>query len=180
MKNVVLIKSVKNILFSIIILVTIISCRNNEFSSVKLSNNSVQPNDTMNVLSLLETKCYSCHSISSNSHDEIIAPPLAAIKQRYLRSYAKNVDFVKAISEWIQEPKVENALMRGAVNKFKVMPYLLISETEANLIGNFIYNNELEKPAWFQQHFNQEHQNGKGRGNGFKNGNGQGRGKNRF
>lgn len=180
MRNVVTINIIKLAIFTITI-VSLASCRDKSFTSIKTNlNNIVQNNDTINGLSLIESKCYSCHSISSNSHDEIIAPPLAAVKKRYLRNYSEKDKFVKAISKWVMDPKQENALMRGAVNKFNLMPNLFIKEKEAIIIATYIFENELNKPTWFQQHFNEEHQAGKGRGFGFKNGNGQKRSKNRF
>jgi cytochrome c553 len=180
MKNVVTINLIKLLKLTLVLLF-ITSCSNKDLKQHNISlNNIVQNNDTIKALSLLELKCYSCHSISSNSHNEIIAPPLAAVKHRYLRSYPNKEEFVNAMSQWIQEPKEENALMRGAVQKFKVMPYLLVSQAEAKVIATFIYENDLSSPSWFQEHFNQEHQNGKGRGNGFKNNNQQNFRKNRF
>ena len=37
--------------------------------------------------------------------------------------------------------------MRGAVNKFKVMPNLLIDEKEATIIATFIFENDLNKAS---------------------------------
>ncbi|MDZ7614046.1 MAG: hypothetical protein U5K51_10420 [Flavobacteriaceae bacterium] len=36
---------------------------------------------------LLKSKCYACHAVNTKSHDEIIAPPMAAVKRRYLMMY---------------------------------------------------------------------------------------------
>ena len=168
MKNVVSINSIKLAILTIAI-VSLVSCRDKSFASIKINlNNIVQINDTINGLSILESKCYSCHSISSNSHDEIIAPPMAVIKHRYLRSYSDKKDFVHAISRWVMDPKLENALMRGAVNKFKVMPNLLIDEKEATIIATFIFENDLNKPSWFKEHQSQQNPSRKrGRGNRF-------------
>ena len=46
------------------------------------------------VYNTLNTKCYICHSINSVSHDVIIAPPMAAVKWRYSRSYRTKKSFV--------------------------------------------------------------------------------------
>ena len=73
---------------------------------------------------LLKTYCYACHSVSTKSHDDIIAPPLAAIKRRYMGYFDTKEDFIDGISKWVSDPKEKNALMRGAVSQFKVMPKL--------------------------------------------------------
>jgi hypothetical protein len=38
--------------------------------------------------------CYACHNPSAPSHDEIIAPPLAAVKMRYEMQYTSKDEFV--------------------------------------------------------------------------------------
>jgi len=120
---------------------------------------------------LLKNNCYACHSVVTKSHDEIIAPPMIAVKRRYKVSYNSREDFVKAITEWALDPKEENALMRSAVSQFKVMPKQLFKEEDLVKIAEYIYDNDLENPEWFKSHFNSQHPNGMG------NGGGRGRGK---
>ena len=43
---------------------------------------------------------------------------------------------------------------------------LMVSYSEVTKIAIFMFNNELEKPSWFENHFNEEHPNGMGKGNG--------------
>lgn len=128
-------------------------------------------------IKLLQQHCYACHSVISKSHDEIIAPPMVAVKRRYLRSYVNKNEFVEAMTNWVLDPKEEDALMFGAVQNFNVMPKQPINKEEIIKIATYIFDNELEKPSWFQQHFNEEHPNGIGNGNG--NGMGKGQGKRR-
>lgn len=115
---------------------------------------------------LLQQNCYACHSVTSKSHDEIIAPPMVAVKRRYLRSYNTENEFIEAITDWVLDPKEENALMFGAVKNFKVMPRQPFNKEDVVKIATYIFNNELEKPTWFQSHFNEEHPNGMGNGHG--------------
>jgi len=122
---------------------------------------------------LFKNNCYVCHSVTSKSHDEIIAPPMIAVKRRYQKSYTSKEDFVEALVNWSKDPKEENALMRGAVQQFKVMPKQAFKEDDLKKIAAYIYDNDIEKPDWFEAHFKDEHG---GEGKGMGNGKGQGKG----
>lgn len=111
-------------------------------------------------LDLLKKHCYSCHSPESSSHDEIIAPPMAAVKMRYSMSYKSEQEFVNAIVAWTMDPKQENALMRGAIDRFKVMPKQLFDENQMRQLALFMYRNDLSEPIWFEAH--QKEMHGKG------------------
>ena len=123
-------------------------------------------NDTLNKSDsylLFKNNCYACHSINSKNHDNIIAPPMAAVKRRYKMNYTTREEFIEAMVNWAKDPSEENALMFGAVQQFKVMPKQEFKEEELIKIAAYIYDNEIEQPEWFEAHFNQEHNNG-GRG----------------
>jgi hypothetical protein len=93
---------------------------------------------------------------------------MAAIKRRYSMSYPNKRNLWKYLQTGI-DPKEENALMRGAVMKFKVMPKQNFNKNDIEMISEYIFENEIETPVWFQSHFNNQHSsrmgNGKGRGN---------------
>lgn len=128
-------------------------------------------NDNNEGLKLLQQNCYACHSVSTKSHDEIIAPPMAAVKRRYLMSYSTKEEFIEAFTNWVLNPLEENALMRGAVVNFKVMPKQNFKKEDIEKIAAYIFENEVETPTWFESHFNTEHPNGgmgKGKGRGRK------------
>lgn len=107
-----------------LLLVAIISCNNKKSNSDYNKNIAAIEVDSLQAkgLELLKTRCYACHSVTTKSHDEIIAPPMAAVKRRYMRSYTTEDEFVNAIKNWVNNPTSENALMKGAVDKFKTMP----------------------------------------------------------
>lgn len=162
-------KTIKILL--VITLATLTSC----------SNSKKDKNDSKEVAiiskedegyKLLQQNCYACHSVTSKSHDEIIAPPMVAIKRRYKMAYTTENEFVTAFTNWTLDPKEENALMFGAVQNFKVMPKQPFNKEEMVKIATYVFNNELEKPTWFENHFNEEHPNGMGNGNGNRRGNG--------
>jgi hypothetical protein len=108
-------------------------------------------------LLLMKSKCYVCHSVTTKSHDAIIAPPMIAVKRHYTNKYDNKKDFVNAIVAWSVDPKEDNTLMPGAVNRFKVMPKMGFTKEDMKKIANYMYDNELEKPAWFGAHAKEMH-----------------------
>jgi len=115
-------------------------------------------------LRLFQQNCYPCHSVITKSHAEIIAPPMIAVKRRYMMQYSTKDAFVKAVVAYASDPKAENALMIGAVNKFKAMPKQPFKKEDLRKIATYIYENKIETPVWFEDHFQQNHKNGQGMG----------------
>jgi hypothetical protein len=58
--------------------------------------------------------------------------------------------------------------MRGAVSQFNVMPKQIFKEDDIRKIATYIYESNLEKPAWFEEHEREMH-GGKRNGMGMKN-----------
>ena len=71
---------------------------------------------------LLQNTCMTCHSAIGKTHDALIAPPIIAVKRRYMMAYDEREDFIKNVVAWAKEPKEENGIMFGAIDKFKTMP----------------------------------------------------------
>ena len=91
---------------------------------------------------------------------------MVAVKRRYMKEYDSKEDFVKAIVAYAIDPKTENALMIGAVDKFTAMPKQDFKEDDLTKIASYIYDNEIETPEWFEDNFQQKHKNVQGIGNG--------------
>ena len=168
-----------NITIIAIVSLMVLSCDISK-EEKKPTNNSIALTDVASEqeegYNLLKNNCYACHSITAVSHDAIIAPPLMAVKRRYKASYNSKEAFVEGMTNWVLDPKTENALMRGAVMQFNVMPKQVLKKEDILKITAYIYDNELEKPAWFEDHFNEEHPNGMGNGRGRGRGRGNGKG----
>ena len=156
----------KNIVYLFLFVVLFTSCNENkkELTQVDAKMSNVVYSKESEAYTLLKNQCYACHSINSASHDDIIAPPMVAVKKRYLRLYDDKEEFVEAVSKWALNPEPDNAIMRGAVSQFKVMPKQIFKEVELKKIAEYIYANELEKPDWFMAHEKEMHSGGKGRG----------------
>jgi cytochrome c551/c552 len=108
---------------------------------------------------LLKNQCLICHG-GAPTHDEIIAPPMQAVKWFYTQKFTTKGDFVNGIVTWGLNPNEETALMQGAIKRFNVMPKPATNEKDLKTIAAFIYDNQLEQPEWFEEHFKQMHGEG--------------------
>ncbi len=150
---------------SLILLISLLfswACQNTSDSQTSLSEQKTpvflaDSQEANEALSLLKINCYACHNPAAPSHDEILAPPLAAVKFRYLRSYPEREAFIAGMTEFMRNPVAENALMRNAVERFNVMVKLPTDEATLQQLAAYIYDIRLEEPAWFAEHFEEEH-----------------------
>lgn len=164
-----------NFIQLVIVLLLFSSCNKQKSSEdFGMETSTKSESENAEALALFKQKCYACHSVTTKSHDEIIAPPMIAVKKRYSMQYDNKEDFVNAVVAYAADPKAENALMIGAINKFKAMPKQAFEEADLKKIATYIYENEIETPVWFEGHFQQNHKNGQGMGQGM----GRGMGKN--
>lgn len=128
---------------------------------------------------LMENNCYVCHS-PKTTEESMIAPPMIAVKMHYITAETSKEDFVNAMVEWSKNPSKEKSKIPGAINKFGLMPYQFFPEATIAQIADYMYDNKIEQPEWFESHYNQMQGNKPGKkgkmGQGM--GNGQGMGKN--
>jgi hypothetical protein len=87
---------------------------------------------------------------------------MAAVKLRYSRSYKNKDEFVEAMVSWTLNPDKEKVLMRGAVDKFQLMPKQAFNEEDMIKVATYIYENKLEEPTWFAAHEKEMHATGNG------------------
>lgn len=101
---------------------------------------------------LMETHCYICHSPSFEM-DELIAPPMAAIKAHYLMSNPSKGEFTEKIVSFVENPTVEKSLMQGAINRFGLMPLQKFPENSVEQIAEYMFDHHIDKPSWFAAHW---------------------------
>jgi len=111
--------------------------------------------DLSNGFNLLESNCFTCHS-PKGAHDARIAPPMVAIKKHYIDDKTTLGAFSEELIAFVKNPSQENAKLKGAVEKFGVMPKMEFSEDDLRDIAAYIYEKELESPDWFEDHYQQE------------------------
>lgn len=114
---------------------------------------------------LMSTHCYICHNPTASETEGRIAPPMVAIKARYLMNNATKEEFVSHITQFVENPTEENAIMYGAVDRFNVMPKQVFPEGVVQKIANYMYEYQIEEPVWFKEHW-ESNGNGQGRRKG--------------
>lgn len=105
---------------------------------------------------LMENNCYVCHN-PKTPEENMIAPPMVAVKMHYIFEDTSKEEFIKAMVEWSKNPSEENSKMPGAVNKFGLMPYQFFPEETIRQIADYMYESEIEAPEWFEEHYNKMH-----------------------
>lgn len=138
-------------------------CKNHKEPYLAIKNTTKQEHPGKK---LMETNCYVCHSPTA-SIDDRIGPPMIAIKKHYLTEGISKEQFIEDIQNWIKNPNEEDAKMYGAVKKFGVMPKTPYPEETINQIADYMFDNDIEEPEWFEAHYNEERGMGMGKGNGM-------------
>jgi len=110
----------------------------------------------------MEQECYICHNPKA-SRAEMIAPPMETIKRHYIDSSVTKEEFTEALIRWVNDPQTESKML-GAHAKFGPMPYMPNPDDAVAQIADYIYDNEIERPEWFDPHFQKAHKKGAGLG----------------
>ena len=116
---------------------------------------------------LYKTYCSACHGATGGMDmTKRIAPPIAAVRMHYIKTYSDEDSFVQAVAGWVEKQDESKSLMRGAIRRFKIMPPISVKKEEAEKIAAYIYSGDIEKPEGFKQHVDEEH--GKGMQQGIR------------
>jgi len=144
----------KHIFYSVFIITLIWSCQTSEKQDYMGSKelNDAQINEVHPGKKLLETNCNICHSPSA-SEEKRLAPPMIAVKKHYISESTTKAEFINDIQEWVKEPSEGKAKMYGAIRRFGVMPKTPFPEETIEQIADFIFENDIEQPEWFEAHF---------------------------
>lgn len=103
---------------------------------------------------LMETYCYLCHSPNTAENQGRIAPPMVAIKARYIdREGYNRVEFIENVTAFVANPTEDKALMYGAVRKHGLMPKQSFPEGSIEKIAAFMFDYQIEEPKWFKAHW---------------------------
>lgn len=166
-------KKVLIIIYLVVFFLILSTCVSDKKEPVPktVSTETVAQIDLVKAKQLLESSCFICHSPTAPENSRL-APPMEAVKRRYLRTYPKMEDFTQAMVDFVANPTEEKVLMFGAVDRFNLMTPVPFPEEDLRAIATYIYEYELEQPEWFEEHYNEMHEN---RGNGNGRGRGMGR-----
>lgn len=145
----------KNISFLFAILL-LMSCQNEkkEYQKVEEQNTITSNFDPLEAKKLMETHCYLCHSPSAPENQGRIAPPMVAIKARYIdREGYNKAEFIENVKAFVAHPTEDKALMYGAVKKHGLMPKQAFPEGSVEKIATFMFDYQIEEPEWFKSHW---------------------------
>ncbi len=157
-----------------ILLLLFMGCQNGKTNNYENTSVIQSEADSIDVTThpgkkLMEINCYVCHSPTTNQGDRV-GPPMIAIKKHYISDDTTKEEFIKNIQDWIKNPNENDAKMFGAVRRFGVMPKTLYPEETIAQIADYVFDNDIEQPEWFEDHFNEEKGKHKGEGKGMGNG----------
>ncbi|UBB90394.1 DUF3365 domain-containing protein [Candidatus Kaistella beijingensis] len=160
----------KNLYLGILFSATaIVSCnqQNGKKGEVIPEDNIVKlsESETLEGFGLMKTNCYACHN-PVTPESERVAPPMIAIKARYLAQQKTKGEFIAEIWNYVQKPDSSKSKLPGAVQRYGLMPYQSFHQKDIEKIAAFIYDYKIPEPEWFKEHYKKQmnaefNQNGK-------------------
>jgi len=107
---------------------------------------------------LFKANCDVCHgSTGGMDMSKRLAPPIAAVRLHYIDAYPDQDSFVNAVSSWVEKQDESKSIMRGAIQKFKIMPPLVVAKEDAQKIAAYIYAGDIDELEGFKEHVEKEH-----------------------
>ena len=148
---------IKTSFYILIFSLLMYSCNNlsNEKSNSK--NEIQKPNEQTLAegFQLTENNCFSCHSPNA-SLEGGIAPTMEAIKRHYNKKNVSLEQFTQDFISFLNNPSEETSKMPDAIKLFDLMPKMDFSDEQISKMATYIYFSELEKPLWFEKHYQEE------------------------
>jgi mono/diheme cytochrome c family protein len=141
----------------IVVTIFLIGCSNSEKQTTTIANDPAEmsPLELAEGFQLTENNCFSCHSPNASIENRV-APPMEAIKKHYIDSQTNQAEFTADLIAFLNNPSEDLSKMPGAIRRFGVMPKMNFSDEQIAKIAAYIYNSELEKPDWFEDHYQAE------------------------
>ncbi|CAM4056275.1 DUF3365 domain-containing protein [Flavobacterium antarcticum] len=139
----------------LIAFITLFSCQKKNTDYSEISENDVTTSThPLEGKKLMETHCYLCHSPNAAEGEGRVAPPMVAIKARYIDKEGYNKEeFIKNFTAFVKNPTTEKALLRGAVKKHGLMPKQDFPEGSVAKIAAYLFDYQIEEPTWFKAHW---------------------------
>ncbi|MBZ9651882.1 c-type heme family protein [Psychroflexus montanilacus] len=148
-------------IIALVIAVSLASCKNssekNKSDYIKLKSTELNSEElAVRGKTLMENKCYLCHSPKA-AEGSMIAPPMVALKAKYAEDATSKEEFIANIWNFVEQPTKEKAKLKGAVKRFGLMPYQPYKQEDIEAIAAFMYDYEIAEPEWFQKHWEEHH-----------------------
>ncbi|MEC5165311.1 cytochrome c553 [Flavobacterium sp. PL11] len=142
-------------LISILAIISLFIFQNRESTYIAIPEKlSEIQNNNHEGKKLMETHCYLCHSPNAAENEDRIAPPMVAIKAKYIDKERFNkAEFIQYFTDFVKNPTKEKVLMYGAVKKHGLMPKQDFPKGSVEKIADFLYDYQIEEPSWFKAHW---------------------------
>ncbi|MEN9841590.1 MAG: hypothetical protein RL376_1390 [Verrucomicrobiota bacterium] len=104
---------------------------------------------------LVTTYCIACHANKDTQTEQqtALAPPLWAVRTRYLKQYPERAAFVEAMVSYILKPDAAKSHMPGAIDKFGIMTPLPFPPELLKDAATAIFEAEgVSAPTWWADH----------------------------
>lgn len=126
---------------------------NQKKEDYKIPEKEVVVNDQQEGKKLMENHCYVCHSPNAPEKEGRIAPPMIAIKAHYIKEGTTKEDFLVAMKSFVENPSDDKVRLKGAFQRFGLMPKQAFPESSIEKIAAFMYDYQIEEPTWFAEHW---------------------------
>jgi cytochrome c2 len=93
---------------------------------------------------LLNENCLSCHNAEL---DPPMAPPMFGVQKRYKMASSDRIEFIRKITEFVQQPSQEKALMKRAIKHVGLMPEVDVAEGDVKKIAAYIHDASFAVPC---------------------------------
>ncbi|RLA48001.1 MAG: hypothetical protein DRR06_00755 [Gammaproteobacteria bacterium] len=114
---------------------------------------------------------------AEKGHQNRLAPPMAMVKKHYLETYPEKDLFVQKLIDWVAAPDKNSALLVHAVERFGLMPALVIDEDSRRQIALYIFDTLPVGQCKKREDHQRGDGGGKGSGKGGRQHGGDGQGK---
>lgn len=126
-----------------LLILGLVACRQAATDTITVDTLSAERREASE--KLLKQNCQNCHAPFVGA-DTRLAPPFFAIRKHYLKEYPEKGDFIKAIMAFVDKPSEEKVLMKGAREKFGLMPPINLDVKELNDLAIYLYDEEQPSP----------------------------------
>ena len=89
---------------------------------------------------LFNGNCITCH----HETQCISAPSIHQIREKYLRAFPQEKDFIQYMSTWVLTPNKETSIMLNAIERYELMPQLGYDFSTLQEISKYLYETEFK------------------------------------
>jgi cytochrome c2 len=84
----------------ILFILILVSCENTNSTITKTIDSNVESIGKIQ----FEQKCKVCHGFENKTEEEMVAPPMYAVKRRYMKASKNKEEFIQLMADWVKNP----------------------------------------------------------------------------